>query len=42
VEAAARGGGYILCDQHGELLYHVPDEVIAAIVEAARKGGKYQ
>ena len=41
LEAAARGGGYILCDQHGEFPYYVSEEIIAAIVEAARKWGKY-
>lgn len=42
LEAAARGGGYVLSDQHGELPWAVEDEVIAAIVATVRKWGRYR
>jgi len=41
IRAAARGGGYILADQHGEIPFAVPDETIAAVVDAARRWGGY-
>lgn len=38
---AGAGGGFILSDNHGEIPYQVPDEVLLAISEAARKWGRY-
>jgi uroporphyrinogen decarboxylase len=39
---AAKGGGYILADQHGELPYYVEDTILRKIVESARKFGQYE
>ena len=41
VKDAAKGGGYILADQHGELPYCVRDTVLQQIVKTAWKVGKY-
>lgn len=38
---AGPGGGFILSDNHGEIPYQVPDEVLLAISEAVRKWGRY-
>lgn len=38
---AAVGGGYILSDNHGEIPYQVPDEILMAISKAVQKYGKY-
>ncbi|MFC1750988.1 uroporphyrinogen decarboxylase family protein [Pseudomonadota bacterium] len=38
---AAPGGGFILSDNHGEIPWHVPDEVLLAISSAVRKWGVY-
>ncbi len=35
------GGGFILSDQHGEIPFQVPDEVLQTISETARKWGRY-
>lgn len=37
----ARGGGFILSDNHGEIPIQVPDEVLLSIREAVRKWGRY-
>ena len=39
--AAGQGGGFILSDNHGEIPWQVPDEVLLAISEAVRKFGQY-
>lgn len=39
--AAGPGGGYILGDNHGEIPFHVPDEVLEAISEAVHTHGHY-
>ncbi len=39
--SAARGGGFILCDNHGEIPWQVPDEVLLAITEATETWGTY-
>ena len=39
--AAAPGGGYLVCDQHGEIARDTPQEVLHAIVKAAGRWGKY-
>ena len=39
--AAAPGGGFVLCDGHGELPWQVPDEVVLAISEAVHTWGRY-
>ena len=38
---AAPGGGFIISDNHGEIPFQVPDEVLSAISEAVRIYGKY-
>jgi uroporphyrinogen decarboxylase len=39
--AAGPGGGYVLADGHGEIPFQVPDEVLHAIADAARRWGAY-
>lgn len=41
IAKAAAGGGFIISDNHGEIPYQVPDEVLMAIAEAVRKHGNY-
>jgi uroporphyrinogen decarboxylase len=41
IKKAAPGGGFILADNHGEIPYQVPDEVLLAISEAVREFGTY-
>ena len=41
IDAAAAGGGFILSDNHGEIPYQVPDEVLLAISDAVRTYGYY-
>ncbi|MBF0499292.1 MAG: uroporphyrinogen decarboxylase family protein [Candidatus Riflebacteria bacterium] len=38
---AAPGGGFILADNHGEIPWQVPDEVLLAISEAVHRFGTY-
>ena len=41
IAAAAPGGGFILADNHGEIPFQVPDEVLHAIAAATRRYGRY-
>jgi uroporphyrinogen decarboxylase len=41
IQAAAPGGGFVLADTHGEIPYHVSDEVLTAIVQSAHRHGRY-
>ncbi|TFG84570.1 MAG: methylcobamide--CoM methyltransferase MtbA [Spirochaetales bacterium] len=41
IAAAGPGGGFILSDNHGEIPWQVPDEVLLAISEAVRTWGNY-
>jgi uroporphyrinogen decarboxylase len=41
IEKAAKEGGFILADNHGEIPYQVSDEVLFAITDAVKKYGKY-
>lgn len=41
IAKAGPGGGYILSDNHGEIPWQVPDEVLLAISEAVRRWGQY-
>ncbi len=41
IAKAGPGGGYILSDNHGEIPYQVPDEILHAISDAVHKWGKY-
>jgi len=41
IAAAGPGGGFILSDNHGEIPWQVPDDVLHAVVEAARTWGTY-
>ncbi len=41
ISQAGSGGGFILSDNHGEIPWQVPDEVLMAISEAVHKWGQY-
>ncbi len=41
ISQAGPGGGFILSDNHGEIPWQVPDEVLMAISEAVHKWGQY-
>jgi uroporphyrinogen decarboxylase len=41
IAQAGPGGGFILSDNHGEIPWQVPDEVLLAIAEATRRWGVY-
>ncbi len=41
IAKAGRGGGFILSDNHGEIPWQVPDEVLLAIAEAVERWGYY-
>lgn len=40
LDQGAPGGGFILADNHGEIPLQVPDEVLHAIMDAARRWPK--
>ncbi len=41
IARAGAGGGFVLADNHGEIPYQVPEHVLHAISDAARKRGTY-
>ena len=41
IAKAGRGGGFILSDNHGEIPFLVPDEVLLAISDAVERWGRY-
>ena len=41
IAGAGRGGGFVLCDNHGEIPWQVPDEVLLAIRAAVDRWGRY-
>jgi uroporphyrinogen decarboxylase len=41
IQAAGPGGGFILSDNHGEIPWQVPENVLLAIAEAVRAWGQY-
>ncbi|MGJ8686872.1 MAG: uroporphyrinogen decarboxylase family protein, partial [Spongiibacteraceae bacterium] len=41
IRKGAPGGGFILSDNHGEIPWQVPDEVLHAISGAVKKWGRY-
>lgn len=41
IAKAGRGGGFILADNHGEIPWQVPDEVLLAIGDAVERWGHY-
>lgn len=41
IAKAGRGGGFILADNHGEIPFQVPDDVLTAISEAVFRWGRY-
>ncbi len=41
IAKAGSGGGFILSDNHGEIPFQVPDEVLMSICSAVRKWGNY-
>jgi uroporphyrinogen decarboxylase len=41
IAKAARGGGFVLSDNHGEIPWQVPDEVLLAIGDAVERWGRY-
>jgi uroporphyrinogen decarboxylase len=41
IREGARGGGFILSDNHGEIPWQVPEEVLMTISETVREFGTY-
>ncbi len=41
IRRAGPGGGFILSDNHGEIPFQVPDDVLFSVSEAVRKWGRY-
>ena len=41
ISKAASGGGFILSDNHGEIPWQVPDDVLLAISDAVHEWGRY-
>ncbi|HJV25833.1 MAG TPA: uroporphyrinogen decarboxylase family protein [Aromatoleum sp.] len=41
IAAAGRGGGFLLGENHGEVPWQVPDEVLLAIGDAVERWGRY-
>lgn len=41
IAKAGRGGGFVLADNHGEIPWQVPDEVLFAIRDAVDRWGRY-
>ncbi|MCU7833866.1 MAG: uroporphyrinogen decarboxylase family protein [gamma proteobacterium symbiont of Taylorina sp.] len=41
IAGAARGGGFLLAENHGEIPWQVPDKVLMAISEAVQRWGQY-
>ena len=41
IAAAAPGGGFVLTDNHGEIPWQVPREVLMALGQAVRRWGRY-
>lgn len=41
IAKAGRGGGFLLADNHGEIPFLVPDEVLLAISDAVERWGRY-
>ena len=41
VAKAGRGGGFILSDNHGEIPWQMPDEILHAVSQAVRQWGSY-
>jgi uroporphyrinogen decarboxylase len=41
IAKAGAGGGFILSDNHGEIPWQVPDDVLMGVAEAVRRWGRY-
>jgi len=41
IACAGEGGGFVLTDNHGEIPWQVPDEVLLSISSAVRRWGRY-
>jgi uroporphyrinogen decarboxylase len=41
IAKAGRGGGFLLGDNHGEIPWQVPDDVLLAIGDAVSRWGRY-
>jgi uroporphyrinogen decarboxylase len=41
IAAAGPGGGFLLCDQHGEIAWDTSPDVLSTIVETAQRWGRY-
>ena len=41
IAKAAPGGGFILADNHGEIPFQVPDDVLMELSQAVREWGRY-
>jgi len=41
IESAAEGGGYVICDHHGDIPENVPNKILEKLVEARDRWGRY-
>lgn len=41
IEKGAPGGGFVLTDNHGEIPWQVPDEILLAVSQAVHEWGRY-
>jgi uroporphyrinogen decarboxylase len=41
IAQAGPGGGFILAENHGEIPWQVPDDVLMAVAESVRRWGRY-
>jgi uroporphyrinogen decarboxylase len=41
IAQAGRGGGFLLGDNHGEIPWQVPEEVLLALGDAVERWGRY-
>jgi uroporphyrinogen decarboxylase len=41
ISKGANGGGFILCDNHGEVPWYVPEEILLQISQTIQEWGKY-
>jgi hypothetical protein len=41
IAKAARGGGYVLSDNHGEIPWQIPEQILLVIADAVHTWGRY-
>ncbi|MBD3157169.1 MAG: hypothetical protein GF309_00140 [Candidatus Lokiarchaeota archaeon] len=41
IDSAAEGGGYVICDHHGDIPENVPNELLEELVKARNRWGRY-